>query len=122
METKSDVKNEAENKDSHPFFDTARRILLASIGALALTHDELEEFVDKLVERGEIAKKDGESLLKEIKERRKKYLHNDENYYHKRMDELFDRFHVPAKKDFDELVEKISALEKKIDELNKSKE
>ncbi len=122
METKSDVKNEAEYKDSHPFFDTARRILLASIGAIALTHDELEEFVDKLVERGEIAKKDGESLLKEIKERRKKYLHNDENYFHKRIDELFDHFHVPAKKDFDELVEKISALEKKIDELNKSKE
>jgi polyhydroxyalkanoate synthesis regulator phasin len=122
MDANSDMKNETEYKDSHPFFYAARRILLAGIGVIALTHDEVEEFVDKLVERGEIAKKDGESLLSEVKERRKKYLHNDDNYFHKRMEDLFDRFHVPAKKDFDEIVEKITALEKKIDDLNKSKE
>jgi len=122
MDTISNENKEKENKASHPFFYVARRILLAGIGAIAITHDEVEEFVDKLVERGEIAKKDGESLLSEVRERRKKYSHDEDSYFQKRMDEFFDRFHVPAKKDFDELTEKISALEKKIDELSKSQE
>ena len=124
MDTDSDTTQDntkKEKMDTHPFYDVARRILLAGIGAIAITHDEIEEFVDKLVERGEIAKKDGENLIREMREKRKKYLSGEENYFQKRMDELFDHFHIPAKKDFDELNEKLSALEKKIDELPKTK-
>jgi poly(hydroxyalkanoate) granule-associated protein len=121
MDTNSDAKNEQGNKDIHPFYDAARRILLAGIGAIAISHDEIEEFIDKLVERGEIARKDKESLMKEIRERRKKYFHSEENLIQKRMDKFFEHFNVPAKKDIDDLSEKISALEKKIDELTKSK-
>lgn len=121
MDTNSEVKDEKEKRTTHPFFDVARRILLAGIGAIAISHDEVEEFIDKLVDRGEIAKKDGETLMKEVRERRKNYLHGEETYFHKRMDEFIEQFRGPAKKDFDELTEKISALEKKIDELMKSK-
>jgi polyhydroxyalkanoate synthesis regulator phasin len=95
--------------------------MLAGVGAIALKHDELEEFVDKLVERGEIAKKDGESLLSEMKERRSKYLSNESGYAHKRFAEFLDRFAVPTKNDLDDLSEKISSLEKKIEELTKTK-
>jgi poly(hydroxyalkanoate) granule-associated protein len=121
METSAEDKTEKEKKENYSFYQIARRIMLAGIGAVAITHDELEEFIDKLVERGEIAKKDREELIKEIRERHRKHLSDEENYFHKRMNEVFEHFHVPAKKDFDELSEKISALEKKIDELTKTK-
>ena len=36
-----------------------RKVLQAGVGAFALTKDEVEDFVSKLVERGEIAEQDG---------------------------------------------------------------
>jgi polyhydroxyalkanoate synthesis regulator phasin len=119
---KGDVKQVENKKDSVSLYRVVRRIMLAGVGAIALKHDELEEFIDKLVERGEIAKKDGESLLKEMREHRSKYLHNESGYAHKRFAEFLDRFAVPTKNDLDALNEKLSSLEKKIDELSKSKE
>jgi len=106
-----------DKKPAYTFFEIARRIVLASIGAIAITHDEMEEFIDKLVERGEIAKKDGERLLNEVRERRGKHLGLDESRFQQRIEELLGRMKVPAKKDFEELNAKISTIEKKIDEL-----
>lgn len=113
--------SENEKREFHSFYAIARRMMLAGIGAIALKHDEIEEFINKLVERGEIARKDGEELLKEMKERHTKYHGGEESRSHKRVSEIMERFSVPTKNDFDVLSEKISALEKKIDELSKSK-
>jgi polyhydroxyalkanoate synthesis regulator phasin len=117
-----DTKKDKDKRDSPSLTYLVRRMMLAGVGAIALKHDELEEFVDKLVERGEIAKKDGEGLLSEMKERRSKYLHKEGSNPHKKVSEFFDRFGVPTKNDLDDLSDKISALEKKIDKLTKSKE
>ena len=124
MDTSSEVKEEKSDlgkKEFHSFYDVARRMMLAGIGAIALRHDEIEEFIDKLVERGEIARKDGEDLVKEMKERYKKYHPDEESHAHKRMAEFMERFSVPTKNDFEELNQKLSDLEKKIDALSKSK-
>src|SRR5262245_35680248 len=61
--------NEVEDtaaKASSTLVEGLRKLLLASIGAVAMTRDEVEVFVNKLVERGELAQKDGEKLLKEL--------------------------------------------------------
>ena len=64
--------NEPEKKiDQLPFFHTARKVLLASIGAAALAQDEVEDFINRLIERGEIAEKDGRCLMHEVMEKRK---------------------------------------------------
>ncbi len=126
MDTNKEVNNEEmskseDKKEYMSLYKIVRRMMLAGIGAVALKHDELEEFVDRLVARGEIAKKDGESLMKEMKEHRKKYLHEEADSAHNRLSEFRDKFAIPRKNDLDELNEKISALEKKIDDLTKSK-
>jgi polyhydroxyalkanoate synthesis regulator phasin len=122
MDSKTNMNKEANKREYHSFYDAIRRMMLAGIGAIALKHDEMEEFIDKLVERGEIAKKDAEELRNEMKEHRKKYLHGEEGYLHKRMQEFLDRLEVPSKSDINELNEKLSELEKKIDRLSKAKE
>lgn len=118
---KDNVNEEKDMKDNYSLYNVVRRIMLAGIGAIAIKHDEIEEFIDKLVERGEIAKKDGEALAREMKERRNKYIHGEGGHMHKRVNEFFDRIAVPTKTDLDALSEKISELEKKIDDLSKSK-
>jgi poly(hydroxyalkanoate) granule-associated protein len=111
-----------EKEESRPLFDIARKVLLASIGAMALAQDEVEDFVNRLVDRGEIAEKDGRKLVKEIIDRRKKERGKVEGGVSKRVEEALDRLNVPTKADIEALSEKIAALTKKIDDLKKTQE
>ena len=105
--------------EDRPLYEAARRVLLASVGALALAQDEIEDFINKLVERGEIADKEGFKLVKEIKERRAKNLHKVEDVLSQRMDAALGRMNLPTKADMDALSDKIAALSQKIEELKK---
>ncbi len=102
-----------------PLYEASRRVLLASIGAIALAQDEIEDFVEKLVERGEIAEKDGKKLVREVIDKRKKDVSKAENELNKRIDEVVERMDVPTKADIDALGEQINELSDKVDALVK---
>jgi poly(hydroxyalkanoate) granule-associated protein len=127
-ETVDDVKKavnetveQLNGKEEHnPLLEGLRKILLASIGAIALGKEEIEDFVDKLVERGEIAEKDGRKLVHEVMERRKKDAEKAEDEITKRVESVLEQMNVPFKADIDALTEKISDLSKKIDEMKKA--
>ena len=105
--------------EEHPLYEATRRVLLASVGALALAQDEIEDFINKLVERGEIADKEGFKLVKEIKERRAKNIHRVEDQISQRLDAALGRMNLPTRADMDALSDKIAALSQKIEELKK---
>ena len=102
-----------------PLYEASRRVLLASIGAIALAQDEIEDFVEKLVERGEIAEKDGKKLVREVIDKRKKDVSKAENELNKRIDEVVERMDVPTKADIDALGGQINELSDKVDALVK---
>lgn len=100
MSPKNKIKKEPEfeeSEDRYPLFDAARKILLASIGAIALAQGEVEQFVEKLVERGEIAEKDGKKLIYEILEKRKEKLGTAEEKISKRVERIFNKYECPYK-------------------------
>ena len=114
------VQQEAEEKVS-PLLDAVRRVLLASIGAVALAADEIEDFVNKLVERGEIAKKDGRKLVKDVLERRKEMeMRPIEQKLDRQMDRFLTRLNISTRDDVESLSARIADLSKKIDELKES--
>ncbi len=94
-----------------------RKVLLAGVGAVALAQEEIESFVNKLIERGEIAEKDGKKLVREVMEKRKKEAEKAEDEFDKRTEEILRRMNVPTKSDIEALSAKITALTKKVDEL-----
>lgn len=51
-------------------YETTRLILLAGVGAVSLAQDEVNIFLDRLVERGEMAESDARKLVKEVMDRR----------------------------------------------------
>jgi len=108
-----------EEEEKSRFLQTARRVILASIGAIALAQDEAEAFINKLIERGEIAEQDGKKLLNEVMERRKKIQKKTEDEMSKQVESMLERMDVPTKADIDALSKKISSLSKQIDELSK---
>lgn len=115
------VEKATNGKEEHgPLFEAARKVLLASIGAVALAQDEIEDFINRLVERGEIAEKDGRKLMNEVMDRRKKETEKANDEVSKRVEEILDRMNVPTKSDIEALGEKIAVLSKKVDELKKT--
>lgn len=124
MATKAKEKNlpimDTNSKEEHnPFVDAVRKVLLASIGAVALAQDEIEDFINRLIERGEIAEKDGKNLVHEVMDRRRKSAEHAEDEVTRRVESVLDRMSVPSKADIEALSEKIASLSEKIEHLKK---
>jgi len=99
-----------------------RRVLLAAIGAVVLTQEQIEDFVGKLVERGEIADGDARNLLSDVFDRRKKIVQSGtkkaEETVDNRIEDLLTKMNIPTKNEIDSLSEKIEELSRKVDQLN----
>ena len=105
-----------------------RRLLLASIGAVALSRDETEVFLNKLVERGELAQKDAEKLLRELQNRVRQsrpqvgpQVEKIGARMEQGVEEFLNRLNIPSKRDIDELSAKIAQLAARVEELRKQK-
>ena len=115
----TEKEQEVVEAERSSLLEMSRKVLLAGVGAVALAQDEIEEFVNKLVERGQIAEKDGRKLIRDLIERRKKETKKAERDLDKRVEELLHRLNIPSKADIEALSAKIAALANKVDELKK---
>jgi poly(hydroxyalkanoate) granule-associated protein len=119
---KEEVVEEPKDEGQYQMSEMLRRMFLATIGAVAIAQEEIEALVNKLVERGEIAEKDGKSLIHEMKEKRKSKTAGVSDEISKNIEGALNRMNIPSKADVDALSQKISALSKKIDDLKKTDE
>ena len=130
VKAKQTVKDTAEAVQKSSLMEAVHKVLLAGIGAAALAQEEIEDFVNRLIERGEIAEADGKKMMKDVLEKRKqmvkmpakpavqpKKITSD---IEKRIEELMAKMNIPTKDEIDALSAKITALTKKVDELKKS--
>lgn len=121
MSEKIEIVEEEVAESGNSFLAGLRQVLMAGVGAVALAQDEVEEFVKKLVERGEIAEKDGRKLIDDIMEKRKNRAQKAEDALETRIEGLLERMNVPTKSDIDNLSKKITLLAEKVDELKNKK-
>ncbi len=116
------IEEDVQLDERNSLLEMARKVLLASFGAAALAQEEVESFVEKLVERGEIAEKDGKKLLRELRERRKteptaapaEVVALEQE---RRMDALLKRINIPTRSEIEALSQKITHLTAKVDDL-----
>lgn len=107
-----------EEEERNRLFQAVRKVVLASIGAVGLAQDEVEDLINRLVKRGEIAEKDARKLIREVGEKRSQRAGKSVD---KQMEKLFDRMNVPSKTDIEALSEKIASLTAKVEELKTHK-
>jgi poly(hydroxyalkanoate) granule-associated protein len=125
IEIKIKEVEEATSKTSMTLLEGLRKLLLASVGVVAMTRDETEAFVNKLVERGEVAQKDAEKLLKEVQTRFRDTRPQAQKVgerVEQGMEDLLNRLNIPSKRDIDDLSAKIAQLSARVDELRKSQQ
>src|SRR5262245_4483247 len=102
-----------------------RRMLLASIGAIAMRLDEAEPLIDKLVERGELAQKDGQKLLNSLQSKvqsNRAQVSSEQvgARLEQGLEEVLSRLNIPSKRDIEELTAKIAQLTARVEELKKN--
>jgi len=119
--TKVEVTVEKEKQDIERgrLLEPVRKLLLASVGAVALAQDEAEDLVKRLVERGELAEKDGKNLVQDLIDKRRSQVKRTESDLDKRIEEVIAHMNVPTKADLEALSAKIAALTRKVEELKK---
>ena len=102
-----DVRNEVIVQSANLYL-LVRRVLLASIGAMALSAEEVSELLARLAERGEIAEADMQKLLAEIRaasrkreaeltKARAELTHKAEAALEDSVETILERLHGPKK-------------------------
>ena len=126
VEIKVHEVEEVASKAGGTLFEGLRKLLLASIGVVAMTRDEGEAFVNKLVERGELAQKDAEKLLRDIQSRLRQGRPDVQEQAEKvatraqqGMEDFLNRLNIPSKRDIEDLSAKIAQLAARVEELRK---
>ncbi len=119
-----EIVEEELNEEPNALLDAVRRVLMAGVGVIVLAQEEVEEFVNKLIERGEIAEKDGRKLINEVVENRKKQAQETkqttQEEFDKRLEGILDRLNIPTRGDIDKLNAKVTELTAKVEELKKN--
>ena len=93
--------------------EALHRVMLAAMGTVGLVQDEFEHFVNKAVERGEIAEKEARKTMHEATEKRK----STEKEVDKRFEDMLVKLNIPTKNDLTSLNDKIADLTKKVESL-----
>ena len=122
----SDVTSASKEKGAS-LLTMVRRVLLAGVGAAALTTEEIQDFLNRLVDRGELAEKDARKLMNDIVTRRdgaekrvEKSVESASGVVEEQIERILTRLNVPNKHDIEELSKKIASLSQKVDDLVKA--
>jgi poly(hydroxyalkanoate) granule-associated protein len=98
-----------------------RRVLLAGVGVVVLAQEEIEDFVRRLVDRGDIAEEEGRMLVEDVIHQRERRLQTIRSGVEGRIDrgtgEIYRRLNIPTRSEIVSLSEQIDVLSKKVDEL-----
>lgn len=124
----ADLRNELMS-ESAKLYVLVRRILLTALGTIALSADEANEFISRLVERGELAESEIHKLFNETSLRTGRsdldvsspiYGEIDEarSRVESGVESLLLRLNVPTMADIDRLSGRIAALNEKMNGLS----
>ncbi len=124
--------DEVVEEKKNAIMGNMEKALQVGLGFLAFGQDLLEEvqeetndFVKKLLERGEAFEQDGRKFFNEMVEKRKKQADEmtdkAEQELEERVTAVLHRLNVPTKDDIAELGKKIDTLNRKVNELKRAK-
>ncbi len=129
MDIKTQVKETAQQVEKlgqenvNVVVKTAHKGLQVGLGVVAMGADEIEAMIKRLVEKGEVAEKDGRKMfdgwLSRGREPMTKYEEKVEGMLDHRIEAVLGAMNIPSKSDISDLTQKIATLSKKVADLDK---
>jgi polyhydroxyalkanoate synthesis regulator phasin len=107
---------EPEVQEKSALYEPLRKVMLASIGLLALTQEEAEKFIKRLIERGEIAEQEGKKLINEMMAKKKPAVEKKEDEVNSRISSVVNSLQLATKSDIEGLKQEIAELNKNLGE------
>ena len=96
--------------------DIFRKVIFFGLGAIAMTQEKAEEFVDELIKKGEVASteryKAVDKLLKEADKQQKEF----QDKVSESVQKTIANMGLPTKKDWDEVKETLKRIEMRLTE------
>jgi len=99
--------------------DMFRKMGLFGIGVISLTQEKIEEFSQEMIKKGEISKEEGKKFVKEVLSEKEKQLKDIEEQINERVRENIKKSGVVMKSDITALERKLEKLEKTIQSMAK---
>jgi polyhydroxyalkanoate synthesis regulator phasin len=84
------------------------------LGAISLTKEKAESFIDEMVEKGEINKEEANQTLEDVMKKGEEYRGEMRNMIHEEINNWKDRFGVVSRSDYEKLEQRIKELESKL--------
>jgi len=97
--------------------ETLRKMGLIGIGALSVTEEKVRQTVNELVERGEMNREEGKSLVNELLIEKNRQMRELGDKISEEMQNVINRSKIASKDDVARLEDKIAELEKAVKEL-----
>ena len=97
--------------------ESLRKLGLLGIGAVAITEEKVREVVNELVEKGEVNKEEGKTLVHELLTEKKKQMQDFEEKISMDVQNAIGKSKIASKDDVSRLEDKITELEKTIQKL-----
>jgi poly(hydroxyalkanoate) granule-associated protein len=114
--------HETPEKQPGDLFALTRRVLLAGVGAVALAYDEARAFVERLVERGELARGQARDLLKEVSEKQEGRMQGVRERARDHLGRALEAADVPRRSDLESLQRRLDQLTERVEALLQQKE
>lgn len=92
---------------------TLKNLLLAGIGAVAVTYEKAQGIVDELVKKGELAVNQGKDLNEELKRKIDQFKAEKAPVSAETLKDVISGLNLATKQDIDELKKKIEESERK---------
>ncbi len=102
--------------------NTLQRNLMSSLGFLHQVDEEIKYRIETLINRGELAEREGKQLLEKLLSRSNLVAHNPMIPSEELIKQVLAKQNIPSKNDMDRIDEQLDELATKLDELNQQSE
>ena len=97
--------------------ESLRKLGLLGIGAISITEEKIKQVVNELVEKGEMNKEEGKTLVHELLTEKKKQVQDFEEKISRDVQNAVGKSKIALKDDVSRLEDKITELEKTVQKL-----
>ncbi|NHM25480.1 hypothetical protein G7K71_00305 [Desulfofundulus sp. TPOSR] len=95
-------------------FKTAERLILAGIGALALTTERAEKMINELVERGQMSREEARNFLQELIAKGEQEKANLAETLRREISQLREDLGLVTRAEIEELKNRVARLEEQL--------
>ena len=92
--------------------DIINKAFLAGLGAISISRDKVEGFIDDLVKRGELSQEEKRGMLSELLESVEKRQTELREFIHKETWQILKSLDIPTREEINKLKEEIDSLRK----------